>query len=141
MKDQEIIEQIAKTGGFTGEVYTLFKGRVALYVILKAMGVSPGDEVIMPAYTCVVVPNAVLYFGAQPVYVDVNKETFNIDPTKSEAAITKNTRVVMAQNTFDLSSEIAGIRGIADKHGIAVVEDCAHGFGCNPKRGTACMRV
>ena len=54
-----------------------YKGRVALYGILKSLGIGPGDEVIMPAYTCVVVPNAVKYLGARPVYVDINLPAFS----------------------------------------------------------------
>ena len=60
---------------------TLFwRGRVALYAILRALGIGPGDDVIIPAFTCVAVPNAVLYLGATPVYVDVDEATYTADP-------------------------------------------------------------
>jgi perosamine synthetase len=57
------------------DIYFHYKGRVSLYAILKAMGVGKGDEVIIPAFTCVVVPNPIIYLGAKPVYVDIDKIT------------------------------------------------------------------
>lgn len=60
-------------------VFLYWKGRVALYALIQAMGVRPKDEVILPAYTCVVVPNAILYAGAIPVYVDVQPDTYCLD--------------------------------------------------------------
>ncbi len=112
------------------ESISLFwKGRVALYAILKALGIGKGNEVILPAFTCVVVPNALIYLGAKPVYVDVNPQTFNMDVEKIEEKITPKTKVILAQNTFGLSSDLDKIREVADKHGLWVVEDCAHGLG------------
>ena len=63
-------------------IFLYWKGRVALYAILKAMGVKEGDEVIVPAFTCIVVPNAVIYLGAKPVYVDISVEDYNTDINK-----------------------------------------------------------
>lgn len=62
--------------------FSFASGRMALYTILEALGIGEGDEVIVPAYTCVVVPNAIIYRGATPVYVDINPATFNIDQVK-----------------------------------------------------------
>ncbi|MCX5815383.1 MAG: aminotransferase class I/II-fold pyridoxal phosphate-dependent enzyme [Proteobacteria bacterium] len=114
-------------------VFLFWKGRVALYAILRALGIKEGDEVILPALTCVVVPNAIMYIGAKPVYVDVDPRTYNMDPAKIEDKITKRTKVILAQNTFGLSSDLDEICGVARKHGLRVVEDCAHGFGGNYK--------
>jgi perosamine synthetase len=111
------------------EIFLFWKGRVALYAILKAIGVKEGDEVILPAFTCVVVPNAILYLGAKPVYVDIDPKTFNIDVNKIESKITPKTKVIIAQNTFGLSPDIDAIKEIAQKYNLWVVEDCAHGFG------------
>lgn len=60
--------------------FAFWKGRVALYAILKALGIGPGDEVILPAFTCVVVPNAIRFTGAKPVYADIAPGGYNIDP-------------------------------------------------------------
>ena len=75
----------------TSQLFLYWKGRVALYALLRAMGVVPGDEVVLPAYTCVVVPNAILYTGAVPVYVDVHPGTYCLDLDKLENALRKDT--------------------------------------------------
>jgi perosamine synthetase len=109
---------------------TLFwRGRVAMYAILRALGIGPGDEVVVPAFTCVAVPNAVLYTGATPVYVDVDEATYTIDPAGVAAAMTPRTRAVLAQNTFGLSADLDALREIAGRHGAAVIDDCTHGLG------------
>jgi dTDP-4-amino-4,6-dideoxygalactose transaminase len=111
------------------EHVTLFwKGRVAFYAILRALGVRPGDEVVVPAFTCVAVPNAIIYAGARPVYADID-ETFTPDPVAAAGAIGPRTRVVLAQSTFGLSSDIDALAALAAEHGAVVVDDCTHGFG------------
>ena len=87
------------------DVFLFWKGRVALYAILKAIEVGKGDKVILPAFTCVVVVNPAIYLGAEPVYVDINPKTFNIDIEKLEDKITSRTKVILTQNTFGLSSD------------------------------------
>jgi perosamine synthetase len=119
----------AYLGVSPGEVFLFWKGRVALYALLKALGVREGDEVIMPAFTCVVVPSAVKYLGATPVYADIDPSTYNIDVVQLPAKITKNTKVILAQNTFGLSPEMDPLVRLADRHGIHLIEDCTHGFG------------
>jgi dTDP-4-amino-4,6-dideoxygalactose transaminase len=111
------------------QVFLYWKGRVALYAILKAMGIKEGDEVIIPAFTCVVVPNAILYLGAKPVYIDIKPENYNTDISKLNDLITRKTKVVICQNTFGLSSNIEKIVNIAMSHNIYTIEDCTHGFG------------
>ena len=87
-------------------ISTYWKGRVALYTALKAMGVGSGDEVILPAFTCVVVPNAILYLGATPVYVDIDKETLCAKASAVEAKISARTKCILIQNMLGLSSEV-----------------------------------
>lgn len=110
-------------------VFYFWKGRVALYGILKALGIGSGDEVIMPGFTCVVVPNAVLYLGAIPIYADIEPDTYNLSTATIEPLITDRTRVILAQNTFGLSADLDPIMDLAQEHDIVVVEDCAHGLG------------
>jgi perosamine synthetase len=110
-------------------VFLFWKGRVALYAILKAIDIKEGDEIILPAFTCVVVANPIIYLGAKPVYIDIDPLTLNIDPKKIEEKITKKTKVIIAQNTFGLSSDLDAIFEIAKKYNLFVIEDCAHGFG------------
>jgi dTDP-4-amino-4,6-dideoxygalactose transaminase len=105
------------------------RGRVALYAILRALQIGPGDEVIVPAFTCVAVPNAILYTGARPVWVDIDPHTCTIDPVAVEAAITPRTRVILAQNVFGLSADLDGLDAVGGRYGLTVVDDCCHGFG------------
>ncbi len=109
--------------------YLFWKGRVALYAILKALGISAGDEVVLQAFTCVVVASAIKYLGGRPVYVDICPNTFIMDIEKLAGAITGKTKAVIVQNTFGLSPDIRPVREICAPRGIAVIEDCAHGLG------------
>ncbi len=111
------------------QVSLYWKGRVALYTMLKAMGVGPGDEVVLPAFTCVVVPNAILYLGAIPVYVDINPDTLCCNVAQIEQALSPKTKVILIQNMLGLSVEVSEIIALAKAHGIYTIEDCTHGFG------------
>jgi perosamine synthetase len=110
-------------------IFLYWKGRVALYALLKAAGIGPGDEVILSGLTCVVVPNAIKYLGAKPVYLDVNPETYNPSFQSYREAISSRTRVLIIQNTFGLSSDVDKIAELARKEGLITIEDCTHGFG------------
>ena len=118
-----------------------WKGRVALYALLKAFGVKENDEVILPAFTCVVVPNAIIYCGAKPVYVDIDPLTLNATAENIQKKISSKTKVIIAQNTFGLSSDLDPIIQLAREKKIIVIEDCTHGFGGyykKNKNGTIC---
>ncbi len=110
-------------------LFYFWKGRIALYAILKALGIGPGDEVILPGFTCVVVPNAILYLGAKPVYADIDPDTYNLSAATVEPLITRQTKVILVQNTFGLSPDLDPIMALAERDNIFVVEDCAHGLG------------
>ena len=113
----------------SGTAFAFWKGRVALYAILRALGVGPGDEVIVPGYTCVMVPGPVLYAGARPVYADIEPRYY-VTPAASVAAkITPRTRAILVQHTYGFPAPVAEIRQIADARGIPVIEDCCHTFG------------
>lgn len=106
-----------------------WKGRVALYALMKAYGIKKDDEVILPAFTCVVVPNAIIYCQAKPVYVDINPQTLNCDAEEIRKKITEKTKFIISQNTFGLSSDLDAIMVIAKEKNIIVIEDCTHGLG------------
>lgn len=110
------------------QVFLYWKGRVALYAILKAIGVKKDDEIILPAFTCVVVPNAILYLGAKPVYVDISPENYNMNIDLLEKKITTRTKLIISQNTFGLSSNVERMTQIAKLHNLFTLEDCTHGF-------------
>lgn len=113
------------------DVFLYWKGRIALYALLKAMKIGKDDEVILPAYTCVVVPNAILYLGAKPIYVDINLNTYNSDFEAVKMAITPKTKAIICQNTFGLSSDIEKLVELAKLNNLFTIEDCTHGFGGN----------
>ena len=122
-------------------IYFYWKGRVALYALLKAMGVGPGDEVIVQGYTCVVVANSIIYLGAKPVYVDIDLSTYNMNIEQMKEKISDKTKVIICQNTYGLSRNLEVLEQIAKEKGIYTLEDCTHGFGgyYNGKpNGTSC---
>ena len=104
-------------------------GRMALYSILEALDIKRGDEIIMPAFTCVVVPNALIYHGIKPVYVDIDLKNFNINTTIIENSITNKTRAIYAQHTFGVPCDVVSIQAIAKKHSLRIIEDGAHALG------------
>lgn len=105
---------------------TLFaSGRVAEYFLLRALGIGTGDEVIIQAFTCVAVPNSIIWVGAKPVYVDID-ESLNMDPKKLEKLITKKTKAVIFQSTFGNPGRIEEIREICRKRQVIFIEDGAH---------------
>lgn len=97
-----------------------------LHLALEAIGIEPGDEVILPSYTFTATAEVVRYLGAIPVMVDVLDQTFNIDPLAVEAAITPRTRAIMPVHFAGLSCDMDALLAIAQRHGLKVVEDAAH---------------
>ncbi|HYD56820.1 MAG TPA: aminotransferase class I/II-fold pyridoxal phosphate-dependent enzyme, partial [Burkholderiales bacterium] len=85
----------------------------ALHLILAAMDIGPGDEVIVPAFTWVATANVVLYCGATPVFVDIDRETFNLDPEQLAAKVTKRTKAIIAVHLFGLCADMDAIAKVA----------------------------
>jgi dTDP-4-amino-4,6-dideoxygalactose transaminase len=119
-------ELFAAKLGTGSEAFSFWKGRAGLYAILKAMGITGGDEVILPGYTCVVVPGAIRHAGATPVYADIRAADYNIDPASVENLITSRTRAVIAQHTYGIPADIEALASLASAHNLALIEDCAH---------------
>ncbi len=112
-------------------------GTTALHLALRALGIGPGDEVILPDFTMVASLFAVLYVGARPVFVDVEPDTWNIDPEQIEAAVTPRTRAIMPVHIYGHPCDMDPIMAIAARHGLAVVEDAAEAHGAE-YRGRRC---
>jgi dTDP-4-amino-4,6-dideoxygalactose transaminase len=104
-------------------------GTVSLEVALRSEGIGPGDEVIVPPYTFMATASAVLQVGALPVFVDVERETLNIDPACFASAITPRTRAVIPVHFGGHPAHMDPILEIARRHGIVVIEDAAHAHG------------
>ncbi len=116
---------------FTGaaHVIALASGTAGIEVALKAAGVRPGDEVIVPAYTYVATATAVLQVGGVPVFADIIPETENVDPASMESLITERTRALLPVHVSGLPCDMAAINALAARHGLRVVEDAAQGIG------------
>jgi perosamine synthetase len=131
MKNNAVAEYERRFADEVGasHAFSFWKGRVALYAILRGLGVGEGDEVIVPGFTCIVVPNAIINAGAKPVYADIAPGSYNLDPLSVEKAITPRSRVLIIQHTFGLPADMDVLMTVAAKHGLIVIEDCAHTLG------------
>jgi dTDP-4-amino-4,6-dideoxygalactose transaminase len=103
-------------------------GTDALVLALRAVGVSPGDEVICPSYTFYATAEAIAAIGAVPVFADIGAD-YNLDPAAVEAAITARTRAVVLVHLFGQPADTPAFRALCDRHGVALVEDAAQAFG------------
>lgn len=142
--DIEIAQSLLKNGphlGVEGKVkqqlesildnknlYFFNRGREALYVALKALGVSHEDEVLVQAMTCSAVIAPILCLGAKPIYIDISKETYNISIEDLKKKISPETKVLIAQHTFGRFAEMEKIQKVCRANGVKVIEDCAHLF-------------
>ncbi len=104
-------------------------GLDALFLSLKALGIKEGDEVIVPSNTYIATALAVTYTGATPIFVEPDIRTFNIDPTKIEAAITNKTKAIMPVHLYGQACDMDPIMEVAKKYNLYVVEDCAQAHG------------
>ncbi|MDH5571540.1 MAG: DegT/DnrJ/EryC1/StrS family aminotransferase [Gammaproteobacteria bacterium] len=104
-------------------------GTDALHLALLAAGIGEGDEVITTSFTFIATAEAIDYCRAKPVFVDIEADTFNIDPAKIEAAITDKTRAILPVHLFGQPADMDVIMAIAKKHNLLVIEDCAQSFG------------
>lgn len=120
---------------FSGTRYaeSCFNGTVALHLALLALGVQPGDEVIVPTLTFVATPNTVVYCGAKPVFVDCEPETWNMDPAQIEAKITPQTKGIIVVHIYGHPVDMDPVIEIARKHNLFIIEDAAEAHGAKYK--------
>ena len=104
-------------------------GTSALHIALAAAGVSPGDEVIVPALSFIATAQAVLHQGATPVFADVDPQTYNIDPTDAARRVTARTRAIVPVHLHGLPADMDALGALAERDGLAVVEDAAQAHG------------
>ncbi len=108
-------------------------GTDALQIAMMALGIKPGDEVITTPFTFVATAETIAIIGATPVYVDIDERTYNIDPSKIEAAITPKTKAIIPVHLYGQAADIDAILEIARKHNLYVIEDTAQAFGTEYK--------
>ncbi len=104
-------------------------GTVAVHLALAALGIGPGDEVIVPTLTYVASVNAIAYCGATPVFVDSRRDSWQIDVDMVHTAITPRTRAIMAVHLYGLPADLGGLSSLAKEHNLFLVEDCAEAIG------------
>lgn len=124
---QQLIENLSKH--LNQKYIHLFdSGRVSFYFLLKALDIKKNDEIIIQSFTCSVVPASILWTGATPIFIDVDK-TYNLDPKDLKNKITSKTKAVVIQHTFGTPANIDEIQKICKQNKITLIEDCAHGLG------------
>ncbi len=133
--DKIIEEYQQKFARFLGaeRAFAFWKGRVALYALLRALDIGRDDEIILPGYTCVMNVNPIKYVGAKPVYVDIEPNTFNMNVNLLQEKITNKTKVIIAQHTYGYPCDMDTIMKIAQNSGIRVIEDCCLALGSKYK--------
>ena len=127
----EVAELEAELAAYCGAKYCIScaNGSDALQIALMALGVGHGDEVITPGFTYIATAETVALLGAKPVYVDIDEQTYNIDPAKIEAAITDKTKAIIPVSLYGQCADFDAINAIAAKHKLPVIEDAAQSFG------------
>jgi perosamine synthetase len=113
----------------SGRCFLFAKGRVGLYAGLRAMQLPIGSNVLMPGYTCMVVPSAAQFAGLKPIYADIDPVTYNLDVRHVEAALSEDVSALIVQHTYGIPCDMAPLMRLAASRGIPVIEDCCHSFG------------
>jgi len=131
--DRAVVADFEKEfGAWNGSRYafSFMGGRVALSAIIYALGLQPGDEVLIPGYTCIVVPNSFIYAGIKLKYVDIEHDTYGVDIGDLKKKVTAQTKAILLQHLYGLvSRDYEAIIRYAKKRKIYVIEDCAHSTG------------
>jgi perosamine synthetase len=121
-------ERFAQVCGVKHAIATS-SGTTALHIALLAHNIGAGDEVITTPFTFIASANSVLFTGARPVFVDIDPETFNLDPNLIEQAITPNTKAIMPVHLYGYVCDMDALQAIADKHGLVIIEDACQAVG------------
>ncbi|TDR80184.1 DegT/DnrJ/EryC1/StrS family aminotransferase [Paludibacterium purpuratum] len=136
----EVAELEAQLAAFVGVKHAIgvSDGTTALQVALMALGVGPGDEVITTPFTFIATGEMIALLGATPVFVDIDPDTYNLDPALIEAAITPRTRAIIPVSLYGQCADFDAINAVAERHGLAVIEDGAQSFGARYKDRRSC---
>lgn len=133
----ELEQLLAKYVG-TKHCLAIANGTDALLVPMMALGIGPGDEVITTAFSFIATAETIVLAGAKPVYVDIDPQTYNIDVTKIEKAITSKTKAIMPVSLYGQMADMNEINALAKKHNLHVIEDAAQSFGAKYNNQRSC---
>lgn len=136
----EVQELEEKLASYVGAKYciTCANGTDALQIAQMALGIGPDDEVIVPGFTYIATAETAKLLGAKPVSIDVDAETYNINPAMLEQAITSKTKAIIPVSLYGQCADYDAINSIAEKHNIPVIEDGAQSFGATYKGNKSC---
>lgn len=126
---RQIFREKIETYFGSGRCFVHAKGRVGFYAGLRAMNLPLRAKILMPGYTCVVVPSAVQFAEFEPIYVDIDPDTYNLNPDLLEQIDTEKVSAVVVQHTYGIPCGMARIQAWADAEEVSVIEDCCHTFG------------
>jgi perosamine synthetase len=116
-------------------VAAVSSGTAGLHLAVRLAGLGEGDEVVTTPFSFVASANCVLYEGATPVFVDIDPRTLNLDPAAVEAAITSRTKAILPVDIFGYPAEYAELEAIAERHGLALIEDACEALGAEYQGG------
>jgi perosamine synthetase len=121
----------ASVSDYVGQPFgiAVSSGTAGLHLCIRALGIGPGDEVIVPSFTFIAAANAIRYEGATPVFVDIDPLSLNLDPARVEEAITPRTRAIIAVHTFGVPAEMDTLLDIAERHDLRIIEDACEAIG------------
>jgi len=136
----EVFELEERLADYVGVKHciTCSSGTDSLLIAMMALGIGPGDEVITTPYSWISTAEMVVLLGATPVFVDIQPDTYNIDPTKIEAAITEKTKAIMPVGIYGQTADMTAINEIANRHQLPVIEDAAQSFGATHHGKKSC---
>lgn len=136
----EVAELEERLANYVGTKYciTASSGTDTLLIAMMALGIGTGDEVITTPFTFIATGEMIALLGAKPVFVDIDPKTYNIDPSKIEAAITSKTKAIMPVSLYGQCADFDAINAIAEKHNLPVIEDAAQSFGATYKGRKSC---
>lgn len=136
----EVAELEERLANYVGTKYCISasSGTDTLLIAMMALGIGTGDEVITTPFTFIATGEMIALLGAKPVFVDIDPKTYNIDPSKIEAAITSKTKAIMPVSLYGQCADFDAINAIAEKHNLPVIEDAAQSFGATYKGRKSC---
>ncbi len=136
----KVSELEANLANFVGVKHAIAcsSGTDALILALMAIGIQPGDEIITTPFTFIATAETIAFLGAKPVFVDIDEQSYNIDPALIEAKITDKTKAIMPVSLFGQISDMDAVNAVAKKHNLKVIEDAAQSFGAVYKDVKSC---
>ncbi len=136
----EVQELESLLSRFVGVKHTIAcaSGTDAAVLAMMAMGIGPGDEVIVPAFSFIATAESVALVGAKPVFVDIDPQTYNLDVNQLEKALSSTTKAIQPVSLYGQTADMDGINAFAKKHGLLVIEDAAQSFGATYRDRRSC---